>query len=92
MLYHLITFLDTSRTTRPSDSSADVDITVTQKFTKMTVAEGVQPVAPPPRPPKPAHIASTPIYCNSSSVQKSKEGTEKHSESKVSVTQSGNFC
>ena len=50
--------LSTTKNTR-SDSSTDVDSIATQKFTKPS-GEDRTGVAPPPRPPKPAHIAPAP--------------------------------
>lgn len=55
--------VDTSRNTKPSDSSADVDVTVSQKFTKMGLDGAVAPEAP-PRPPKPPQLAVGHNYFN----------------------------
>ncbi|XP_060532257.1 GRB2-associated-binding protein 1 [Cylas formicarius] len=44
---------------RPSDSSADLEISATQKFTKVVDSK----ILPPPRPPKPPHI-TPPCYLN----------------------------
>lgn len=61
-----IFYIDTSRNTRPSDSSADVDVTVTQKFTKMTLetTDSTPVAAPPPRPPKPPQLITGHNYFN----------------------------
>lgn len=71
--YRLILFivLDTSKKSRPSDSSADIDMTVTQKFTKIKASNDNKntelPSKAPPRPPKPSHIVGSSGYLKPSS-------------------------
>ncbi|CAH1954037.1 unnamed protein product [Acanthoscelides obtectus] len=47
--------LSTSRNTKPSDGSADVDLTALSKKNNKPETSEV-PIGPPPRPPKPPHI------------------------------------
>lgn len=72
---HNTSDLNTSRNNRPSDSSADVDIVATQKFTKSN-GDNKAVVAPPPRPPKPMHKTPAPCYLNLTPSKTSKETEE----------------
>lgn len=58
--YQIYIFSDSSKNTRPSDSSAEGEVVVVQKFTK-TEANIVNP---PPRPPKPQQVNVMPCYLN----------------------------
>lgn len=78
-------FIDTSRNTRPSDSSADVDVIVTQKFTKMAL-ENSESVAPPPRPPKP------PQYFNLMPAPAARNRTSSNTEKNANASESKVNC
>ncbi|XP_076273542.1 daughter of sevenless isoform X2 [Rhynchophorus ferrugineus] len=58
---HFVPNKDTLKKTRQSDSSADLEPTPTEKFTKVV---DNKLTVPPPRPPKPAHITPPPCYLN----------------------------
>lgn len=58
-MHIIFIYLDTSKNTRPSDSSADENIVATQKFTKVPLNDAI----PPPRPPKPL-LKHAPAYLN----------------------------
>ncbi|CAH1954033.1 unnamed protein product [Acanthoscelides obtectus] len=69
--------LSTSRNTKPSDGSADVDLTALSKKNNKPETSEV-PIGPPPRPPKPPHIL------NLTPTKTSKDMEEETSKSKES--------
>ncbi|CAH0559967.1 unnamed protein product [Brassicogethes aeneus] len=66
--------INTSTTSRPSESSNDIEVPAVQKYTKSSK----NVVSAPPRPPKPSHIApnSLPCYLNLTPTKSSKENIE----------------
>ncbi|XP_019881614.1 GRB2-associated-binding protein 1 isoform X2 [Aethina tumida] len=73
---------NTSKNTRPSDSSNDIEIPAAQRFVKADTAKSGAVIAP-PRPPKPAHITpnTQPCYLNLN-VTPTKSSTNNEEESK----------